>query len=223
MISLLNHLQLLSGSRDIYLFSTSSHPDAINVNSLDIEFLNPEIDFTKYDYLIITSKQTSLALENFYYQSYSQIEALCISEKSAEAFENIGGKVLEMGSGYGDNLVDIIQKYPKETKWLYLRAEVIASNFVQISRDNGHKIDESVVYKSKCSQKIKDFSLKESAILIFTSPSSVECFLLKHKFTPNHKVIVIGTSTAKVLPEGISFKLSEERSIQSCINLAKKL
>lgn len=207
----------------VYLFSTSSHPDVISINSLDIEFLNPEIDFKKYDYIIITSKQTSLALEKFYKKSYLQTEALCISEKSAEAFEKIGGKILEMGSGYGDNLVDIIQKYPKDTKWLYLRAEVVASNFVQVSQDGGYNIDESVVYKSKCSQKIKDFDLKEHATLIFTSPSSVECFLTGHKFTVNHTVIVIGTSTAKVLPKGIDFTLSPLRTIQSCIDLGKEL
>jgi uroporphyrinogen-III synthase len=208
---------------EIYLFSTSSHPDAISINSLDIELLNPRIDFSEYDYLIITSKQTSNALEKFYNKSYTSTKALCISEKSAEAFEKIGGEVLEMGSGYGDNLVDIIQKYPKDTKWLYLRAEIVASDFVQVSIENGYKIDEKVVYRSKCSQEIKDFSLNDEATLIFTSPSSVECFLLKHKFGANHKVIVIGTSTAKALPKGIDFKLSNLRTIQSCIDLSKKI
>jgi len=206
-----------------YLFSTSSHPDVISINSLDIEFLNPEIDFTKYDYLIITSKQTSLALKKFYNRSYLHTKALCISEKSAEEFENTGGKVLELGSGYGDTLTDLIQKYSKETRWLYLRAEVVASDFVQVCRENGYKIDEAIVYRSKCSQEIQYFELKDDATLIFTSPSSVECFLIKHKFTTKHKIIVIGTSTAKVLPKGVKFTLSPLRTIQSCINLSKEL
>jgi uroporphyrinogen-III synthase len=208
---------------EIYLFSTSSHPDATSINSLDIELLNPRIDFSKYDYLIITSKQTSNALEKFYNKSYTSTKALCISEKSAEAFEKIGGKVLEMGSGYGDNLVDIIQKYPKDTKWLYLRAEIVASDFVEVCLNSAYDIDEEVVYRSKCSQEIKDFSLNDRATLIFTSPSSVECFLLKHKFSTNHKVIVIGTSTAKALPKHVTFRLSKLRTIQSCIDISKEL
>ena len=51
--------------KQIYLFSISSHPDAKSVNSLDIKLLKPEIDFLKYDYFIVTSKQTSEALKQY--------------------------------------------------------------------------------------------------------------------------------------------------------------
>ena len=89
-------------TKNVYLFSTSSHPNVISVNSLDITFLKPEIDFSKYDYFIITSKQACRALE--LYDEKILKPALCISKATAEAYENLGGKVLALGLGYGDNL-----------------------------------------------------------------------------------------------------------------------
>jgi len=207
----------------VYLFSTSSHPDAISINSLDIEILKPKIDFLQYDYLIITSKQTSNVLKQYDITSYKEKKALCISQKSAESFEEIGGQVLQIGAGYGDTLVDLIYKYSKEIRWLYLRAETVASNFAQLSRENGYKVDEVVVYKSKCSLEMATFDLKENATLIFTSPSSVECFLKYKRFSTNHRVIVIGKSTANALPLDVIYTLSKERSIQSCIDISEKI
>ncbi len=116
--------------KPIYLFSISSHPDAYHVNSLDITFFTPEIDFSKYDYLILTSKQASKALQQYDKKEYINKPALCISHQSAKSFECLGGQVLAVGKGYGDTLIDKIKTYSKETKWLYLRAQVVASDFV---------------------------------------------------------------------------------------------
>ena len=201
-------------SKPIYLFSISSHPDAISVNSLDITFFKPDIDFSKYDYFIITSKQTSEALKQ--YDDVVLKPALCVSVASAKSYENLGGEILAIGSGYGDNLVEKIKSYPKETKWLYLRAEVVASDFVSISKKDGYKIDEVVVYKSDCSQAIWDIDVQDDAILIFTSPSSVKCFLKNHHISSRARVIVIGKTTAKSLPQDTKFTISKETTIESC-------
>ena len=117
-------------TKPIYLFSISSHPDAISVNSLDITFLKPDIDFSKYDALIITSKQASKALMQYDKKEYIHLPALCISKQSAKSYEALGGKILAIGEGYGDTLVEKIKSFEKEKKWLYLRAKVVASNFL---------------------------------------------------------------------------------------------
>jgi len=138
-------------SKPIYLFSISSHPHAKSINSLDVTFFKPEIDFSKYDYLIITSKQACEALKQYEQKEYIHMPALCVSKQSALSYEKLGGKVLDVGAGYGDNLVEKIKSYPKDKKWLYLRAKIVASEFVSTCQDDGYNIDETVVYKSDCS------------------------------------------------------------------------
>jgi uroporphyrinogen-III synthase len=210
-------------STQAYLFSLSTHPDTINVKSLDVHFLNPKIDFSNYDYLIITSKQAVEALKQYEESEYLQKKALAISKKSAQAFEKIGGTLLEIGEGYGSNISENIQRYPKKTKWLYLRASVIASDFVNECTSKGYTVDEATVYESHCSQEIQKTSIPQDATLIFTSPSSVVCFLKNHTISNLNKVIVIGKTTAKELPEGVDYALSGETSIESCVELFKNL
>ncbi len=207
----------------IYLFSISSHPDAISINSLSVNFLKPEINFSNYDHLIITSKQTSEALKQYDSSEYLEKEALCISKQSALSYKALGGKVLDIGGGYGDNLESKIRAFPKEIKWLYLRAKVVASDFVKKCQDDGYDIQEAIVYSSDCSQAILDVELEDESILIFTSPSSLKCFLSTHTINPKSKVIVIGTTTAKAVPETIEYHISKETTIDSCMELAQKL
>ena len=209
--------------KPIYLFSISSHPDAFHVNSLDITFFKPEIDFSKYDCLIITSKQASKALQQYAKEEYISKPALCISKQSAKSFQELGGQVLSIGKGYGDTLVEKIQQYPKETKWLYLRAKVVASDFVFICKEAGDFIDEKIVYASKCSEELLHVTVPQEAILIFTSPSSVECFLKNHTLLQRHKIVVIGKTTAKALPKNCSYILSDETTIESCMQIAHSL
>jgi uroporphyrinogen-III synthase len=205
--------------RPIYLFSISSHPDAISINSLDITFLQPEIDFSSYDYLIITSKQSVKALEYYPKEAYIHLPALCISQQSAKSFEALGGRVLSVGKGYGDTLVDSIKHYEKEVKWLYLRAKIVASDFVEVCQQDGHKIDEVIVYKSQCSQAIQEVQVSKDAILIFTSPSSVECFLKTHTLYASQKIVVIGKTTAKALPNHLTCTVAQTPTILSCFEV----
>ncbi len=207
-------------SKKIYLFATSKSKYAINVKSLDVRYLKPDIDFAKYDYLIITSKQTVKALEQYEKKDFIEIPALCVSAKTANLYDEFGGKILAIGDGYGDNLIKNIKEYPKETKWLYLRAELIASDFVQKSRDDGYAIDEEVLYVSECSKEILDIRVSDDSTLIFTSPSSIECFLKNNTINPNAKIIVIGKTTANYLPNGIEYIISQNTSIESCVELA---
>jgi len=209
--------------RHIYLFSISSHPDAISVNSLDITLLKPQIDFSQYDYLIITSKQASKALQQYKKNDYLGKPSLCISKQSAKSFEELGGQVLSVGEGYGDSLAEKINSFPKEKRWLYLRAKVVASDFVLTCKEDGYMIDEKIVYESSCSEPIDTVNVEEDAILIFTSPSSVKCFLKKHELKRTQTIIIIGKTTAQALPGDCTYMLSNDRTIESCMQIANSL
>jgi uroporphyrinogen-III synthase len=210
-------------SKQIYLFATSKHPDAISAQSLQVRFLKPTINFTKYDHLIITSKQTIKALKQYKEQDFINIPALCVSKKTADAYKDFGGNILDFGDGYGDNLINHIEKKPKDTKWLYLRAESIASDFVARCKADGYSIDEEILYVSECAKEALEVEVEKSSILIFTSPSSIECFLKTHTIDNDAKIIVIGTTTAKALPDGLSYEISKHTSIDSCMELALSL
>ena len=212
----------LGNEKKIYLFSISKHPDATSINSLSIKLLKPQIDFLKYDYLIITSKQASKVLEQYDKKLYIDKKALCVSKQSAISYEKLGGKILDIGAGYGDNLVSKIKKFPKTTRWPYLRAKIVASDFVEVCKNDGYDIEETVVYESDCSCDILNVEIEENSILIFTSPSSLNCFLKTHKLENFAKIIVIGKTTAKALPKGVDYVISDETTIQSCIEEAKK-
>ncbi|MDQ7045727.1 MAG: uroporphyrinogen-III synthase [Sulfurimonas sp.] len=205
---------------NIYLFSVASNPQVISINSLDITFLKPSVDFSKYDYFILTSKQAVNSLN--IYTDISLKPALCISKETAKAYQMIGGKVLDIGLGYGDSLEKKIREYSQEVKWLYLRAEIIASNFVLDLQKDKYIVDESILYRSKCSQAIKDVEVKEGSTLIFTSPSSVKCFLKNNLFDVSFKVIVIGKTTASALPDTVKYSVSKKKTIISCIKLANE-
>lgn len=209
--------------RQIYLFATSKHPDAISAQSLQVRFLKPQINFSDYDYLIVTSKQTIKALEQYKRENFINIPALCVSKKTADAYKGFGGKILSFGDGYGDNLVKHIEEKSKEKRWLYLRAESIVSDFVARCRADGYDIDEEILYVSECSNEGMEIEVKENPILIFTSPSSIECFLKTHTIEADAKVVVIGETTAKALPDAIEYKISEKTSIDSCIEMALTL
>jgi len=208
------------GVRQIYLFATSKHPQAISAQSLQVRFLKPQIDFSSYDYLIITSKQTVKALDQYNKNDFINIPSLTVSPKTAASYENFGGKILAIGDGYGDNLTKNIKEYSKDTRWLYLRAEVIASDFVQRAQADGYNIDEEILYVSECAQEGLEVKVEKNPILIFTSPSSIECFLKNHILDNSATVVVIGKTTANALPQNIEFVVAEKTSIDSCMELA---
>ncbi|MFT7004662.1 MAG: uroporphyrinogen-III synthase [Sulfurimonas sp.] len=231
MISVLNLQQRLSGnnspsmSKQIYLFSTSKNKNknVTSIKSLDVNFLSPKIDFTNYDYLIITSKQTVKALSGYDKSSFINKPSICVSTNTSSFYEDIGGKILDIGNGYGDSLSDIIKKHPKTTRWLYLRAKNVASDFVQKTIEDGYNIDEVVLYYSECSQELLNVRVNDDSTLIFTSPSCVECFLKNNTIHAEAKIIAIGNTTAKALPKNIKYYLSNETSIDSCVELALKI
>ena len=201
------------GNQRVYLFSATSHPDATHINSLDFDFIKPDINFSNYDYLVLTSKKAVDALLQYNKNNYINIPALCISKFTKEYYENFGGKVLDIGGGIGSDLKEIIDTYPKKTKWLYLRAKEIAGD--------GFNTDEAILYESRCSDEILNFRLdsNEECSLIFTSPSSVKCFLKNNTISIYAKVIVIGKTTAKSLPDSVEFEIAKKSSIEECIKL----
>jgi uroporphyrinogen-III synthase len=206
----------------IFLFSKTPHPDVTHVPILDTLFSQPEIDFSRYDAIVMTSKQAVSAMEKIS-PGWKALPVLSVSSRTSDTVGKAGGKLLETGSGYGDSLADIIINKYASYRWLYPRPRVVASDLAERVAAAGVKMDDLIVYESSCNEACQNIELPDDATLIFTSPFTVACFLRLFEFKTSHKVVVIGKTTAKALPENVKFCMPDEATVDAAVVLAQKL
>ena len=209
--------------RPIYLISkTPSNElmDVIHIPILSIHFLTPDIDFDLYDGIIVTSKQAAVALK-FYTPDWNTLKVVCVGESTASVMKELGARNVEIADGYGMSIVDVLSLH--KGKWLYLRPKMIASSWPDRAREFGIEIDEVTIYETSCNEDMKEIKIEQNGVLIFTSPSSVDCFCKRADILPTHDVIVIGTTTKKALPNGVKSLLSAKTSVISCVQMARQI
>lgn len=226
-ISVPNRLQRSNGNkahplRPIYLISKTPFPGVLHIPILKTRFFTPEIDFSVYDGLLITSKQVLKALKP-YSQSWKNLPIIAVSETTAEAFRMVGCTVAAVAQGYGEGIAQIVSEQFPERRWLYLRPVIVAGGWVEEAVKSGVSIDQAVVYETDCDEEAAGSEIASDAVLIFTSPSGVECFCKKQKLLPTHTVIAIGKTTQKALPEGVDSSLADKTSVASAVEKARVL
>ena len=206
----------------IFLFSKTSHPDVTHIPILNTTFLTPDIDFKNYDAIVLTSKQAVTALENIS-SEWKKIPALTIASKTEEMVKNAGGTLLDRGNGYGDTLDAIITSKYASLRWLYPRPKIVASNFKERVKACGIAIDDVIVYETSCNESCRDVRLPDDAIVIFTSPFTIECFERFYEFKNSYCVIAIGKTTASALPETVHYMMPDTPNVDACVSLALKI
>ncbi len=194
----------------------------IHVPVLSIHFLTPLINFVDYDGIIVTSKQGALALKH-YSPDWGRVHVVCVGEATAHAMKQLGAVHVTIADGYGDTIFDAIKTNQQQKKWLYCRPKMIASSWPARAREEGMIIDEVILYETACNEEMEESEIADNGVLIFTSPSSIECFLKHYELLPTHSIVVIGTTTQKALPFGIPSTLSERTSVESCVEKGRKL
>ncbi len=208
--------------KKIYLFSKTTHSDVTHIPILNTLFLQPKIDFTNYDAIVLTSKQAVTALEKIS-PDWKNLPALTIASKTEEMVKNAGGTLLDRGDGYGDSLDGIIASKYASLRWLYPRPKVVASNFKERVQKRGIAIDDVIVYETSCNDACQNIVLPDDATLIFTSPFTIECFLKYYTLKSSYKVIAIGTTTAKALPTDVNYTMPKIPNVDACVALAQQL
>ncbi len=208
--------------RPIYLISKTPYNGVIHIPILTISFFKPDIDFTRYQGIILTSKQSLVALKQYDFH-WERLRCICVSEGTAEAARQAGAHNLYVGNGYGQSIPEVMKRESLEGRWLYLRPKVIASEWVDVSLSNGIMIDEAVVYETTCNKEASGLHIEDNGVLIFTSPSSIECFSKWYKILPTHSVVAIGKTTAKLFETAKEVHISPETSIPSAIKLAREI
>ncbi len=212
-----------SSKPPIYLFSKTPYDDSIEyVPIIETTFYDVDIDFSKYDLIVATSKQIFGALDSID-SSWKTLGVIAISEPTAAEAVKHGADVIDMVHGYGTELREKITENYADKKILYPRAKIIATDFADNLREENIAIEDVVIYETSCNKKLKSFELAQHAVLIFTSPSSVACFEQQFTFNEQHIIVSIGTTTQKALPRNIKIYIPEVPTIKASVQLAKTL
>lgn len=209
--------------RPIYLISKTpldQAMDVIHIPILSIHFLTPDIDFSLYTGIIVTSKQGAQALQ-YYSPDWTELKVVCVGESTANVIKELGACHIEIAQGYGMSILEVLS--PHQGKWLYLRPKTIASSWPSRARELGIVVDEAIIYETTCNEDIKELEIAQDGVLIFTSPSSIECFCKRANIVSSHDVVVIGSTTQAALPLGIKSTLSQEASVISCIEMGREI
>lgn len=188
---------------------------------LTTKWLQPAITFGDYDGVVLTSKNGVKALERID-PSWKKLPVLCVGNATKSAAESVGAHIIDCGSGYGDDIYDLIRERHAQQRWLYARPKVAASDFAERLREAGIVIDDAVVYETVCSAQDIEAEIPDKAVLIFTSPSALHCFQSRFTILPSHTLVVIGKTTQKALA-GHQVHVAPEPAIASCVALAKQL
>ncbi len=206
----------------IFILSEKEYEGAENLPVILIKFLTKNINLLSYDALVFSSKNGVIGVDKLN-NDWKKIPSFSIGSGTSNEIRKRGGDVFyEAKSSYGDSFAREIKKLLKEKKALFLRAKTVTSNLNSILVDAGVILDEVVVYETVCG----GFGLdapENGSFIIFSSPSTIECFFRIFTWDKSYTAIVIGDKTASFIPLDVPFKIAPSQTIASCIELAKDL
>ncbi len=195
----------------------------MNLPTLEINYLKPSIDLKLYDALIFTSKNGIFGIDKIT-SDWKSIDAYAIAIQTAKVVKEIHGKLSFTGeNGHGDLFAKELIPHLKNKKVLYVRGKEVVSNLVTILTNNGIICDEVIVYETVCKVHDTIYNLPKNSIFIFSSPSTIKCFLENFTWDETYSAIAIGETTARYFPTYISPIIADERSIESCVKKALKV
>ncbi|RUM65951.1 MAG: uroporphyrinogen-III synthase [Sulfurospirillum sp.] len=207
----------------IFLLSEKLFEGASNLPCIKIEFLKKSVDLSSYEALIFSSKNGVLAIENID-KTWKTLPSYAIGSATASQINELGGVVAYSAkNSYGNSFADEIKKMLEGKKALFIRPEIVASNLNTILKDTGVLLDELIAYKTVCGVCKKDEKPSSESVIIFTSPSTIECFFKYFDWDESWRAVVIGKVTASYMPKGVKYILSVEQNIPACIKLANEL
>ncbi|MDQ7047974.1 MAG: uroporphyrinogen-III synthase [Sulfurovum sp.] len=79
------------------------------------------------------------------------------------------------------------------------------------------------MYETSCIEYSNEDKPDKNAIIIFTSPSTIHCFLKNFEWDESYVAVVIGEATKKHLPSYARCVVADVPLIDACIEKAKDL
>jgi len=210
-------------NRDIYVLNNCNIKNAKNIPMITTVPIVEKINLEGYDALIFTSKNAITYL-NEISTSWKSIPSYVIAPQTAKTIKSLGGNLTYTGkTKHGDEFAYEIIELLRNKKVLYVGGEKTVSNLVQILNDNDIECIHKPIYKTICNKYPTKITLPKNSTIIFSSPSTVECFFNNVVWDDSFKLISIGKTTANFFPKNITPIISEVTSIQGCVQKALSL
>lgn len=210
-------------SKEIYLLSPVVYKDTISLPMIAFTLTASSLDLSSYDLLMFTSKQAVKSAE-LLNPKWKEIPCISIGSATTKQIETLGGTVAYQPTSFYAKVLnkDILMKF-HDKHIVYLRPKVVSFDSKSFLASQGVKIDEKVIYETICKDYHQNQKPKKNAIIIFTSPSTIHCFLKNFRWDNSYTAVVIGEATKKHLPGYIQTYVSDEPLISSCVDKAKDI
>jgi uroporphyrinogen-III synthase len=210
-------------SRAIYLLSPTPKEGTIALPMIDFTVTAEFIDFSQSDTLIFTSKQ-AVVTANKIDLSWKNYPCVAIGPATKKQIEDLGGEVIyHPKSFYGETLSHDIAQFFRDKKLLYLRPKEISFDSKSFLDKEGITLQEQIIYETSCIQYSPEEKPLKNAIIIFTSPSTIHCFLKNFEWDESYTAVVIGKATKVHLPVDAGYVVADKPLINACILKAKEI
>ena len=210
-------------SKAIYLLSPTPKKGTIALPVIDFSITATSIDFSQSDTLIFTSKQAVVTADKIDL-SWKNYPCIAIGSATKKKIEDLGGKVIyHPKSFYGESLSHDIAQFFRNKKLLYLRPKEISFDSKGFLKKEGIVLHEQIIYETSCIKYTLEEKPSKDAIIIFTSPSTIHCFLKNFVWDESYVAVVIGKATKVHLPVSANYVVAATPLIASCIEKAKEI
>lgn len=209
--------------KHIYILSDKKVKYAKNLPMIETKVIAQDLDLSGYDALIFTSKNGVKYCDTLT-SEWKSIPAYAISAQTAKEIKDLKGNIAFVGKEkHGDEFAYELLEHLKGKKVAYVGAERIVSNLIEILKEHQIGCDYIPVYRTVCKSYKNKIKLPADSIIIFSSPSTIECFFQNATWDKSFTAISIGRTTAKYFPDHIKPIISDNTSLKSCVCKALSL
>ena len=207
----------------IYLLSPLVKEDTISLPMISFELVTNKIDFSNCDRLMFTSKQAVVSADMID-KRWKNYPSIAIGGATKKRIEELGGEVIyHPKEFYGKSLALDIKEQFANRKILYLRPKVVSFDSREYLAKEGIELQEQILYRTSCQKYSQNYKPKKDAIIIFTSPSTINCFFKNFSWDKSYIAILIGKATKEHLPNYCKYQVADVPLIDSCIKKAKEI
>lgn len=206
----------------IYLLSPTAYDGVHSLPMIDFESTVDSIDLSHIDILLFTSKQAVTVADRIS-PVWKNYPCIAVGSATKEKIEALGGTVIYMPQNfYGQELAQDLVEHFRDQRVLYLRPQKVAFD-MRASIDTKLAFSEQIIYRTICKRYTKQDKPPQNSVIIFTSPSTITCFVDNFGWDESYTAVVIGETTQKSLPKPCKYVISEQPLITSCIKKAKEI
>ena len=206
---------------DIYILSNTKVTGAKKLPVITQKPLPQPIDFSLYDYLLFTSKNGVKALNSFT-NGWKEVPALVIGKATGDTVTSLGGTLYYTASSfYGEDFAKEVSKLlPKSGRILLLKPKKVVSDIKSMLEKEGFCVYAKTVYETLCNCPKLPPPPKGSAIL-FSSPSTVECFLKCFGWDESYRAFALGKKSAQAFDGPV--EIVRGKTLQEGVDYIKNL